>query len=79
MVDRQHQRVVIDFLIHAFPEQLTLEELTRELATDPTAFVERDAIANAVRDLTGAGLLHRNGHFLTPTHTALTLHKLLTD
>jgi hypothetical protein len=77
--DRQQQRVVLDYLLHAFPEQLTLDELIRELATDSSSFLERDVIANAVRDLVGAGLLHRNAQFLTPTHAALTAHKLLDE
>jgi hypothetical protein len=74
--DLQLQRVVLDFLISCFPEQLTLDELTRELATDPTAFSERDAISNAVRDVAGAGLIHRHGHFLFPSHAALEAHRL---
>jgi hypothetical protein len=77
LADEQLERTVLEFLVHAFPEQLTLEELTLELATDPEAYGERDAIRRAVRDLAGAGLIHRHGSFVFPTHASLRLHHLL--
>jgi hypothetical protein len=62
-------------LLH--PTQVTLEELVRELAADPDAFAERDAIERAVRDLTRAGLLHRSGEFVLPSRAALRFSELL--
>jgi len=60
------QQAVLELLLAAYPAQLSLEELVRELATDPDAFIDQDEIRNAVRDLAGNGLLHRNHNFLFP-------------
>jgi hypothetical protein len=62
-------------LLH--PTQVTLEELIREIAADPDAFAERDAIERAVRDLTRAGLLHRSGDLILPSRAALRFDELL--
>ena len=62
-------------LLH--PTQVTLEELVREVAADPGAFAERDAIERAVRDLTRAGLLHRSGELILPSRSAQRFHELL--
>ena len=50
---------------------LMLEALRRE-------FGERDRIDNAIRDLVGAGLLHRHGPFVFATHAAVRLNELKT-
>jgi hypothetical protein len=62
-------------LLH--PTQVTLEELIREIAADPDAFAERDAIERAVRDLARAGLLHRGGELILPSRAALRFDELL--
>ena len=62
-------------LLH--PTQVTLEELIREVAADPDAFAERDAIERAVRDLARAGLLHRSGELVLPSRAALRFSELL--
>lgn len=68
--DEHVQGAVLTHLLHAYPAQLTTTELLHELITDANSFEERDAIARAVRDLSGAGLLHRNGEFVFPTRSA---------
>ncbi len=62
-------------LIH--PGQVTVEELTRDVARDPEDFAERDAIERAVRDLARSGLVHRNGEFAIPSRAALRFDELL--
>lgn len=62
-------------LIH--PAQVTLEELIVDVAADPEAFAERDAIERAVRELARAGLVHRNGGFAIPSRAALRFDELL--
>jgi len=66
------QQVLVDH-----PAQVTVGELVRELAADPTGFGERDAVERAVRDLVGAGLLHRHDAFVVPTRAALRFNELL--
>lgn len=71
------QVAILSLLLALHPVQLTLSELTREMADDPEEFAERDQIRQAARDLTGAGLLHRHGPFLIPTRAALHFDGLL--
>jgi hypothetical protein len=62
-------------LLH--PAQVTVEELVVDVAADPDAFAERDAIERAVRELSRAGLVHRNGEFAIPSRAALRFDELL--
>lgn len=71
------EAVVIQHLLDVHPSQLTTLELIRELGGEAPEFAERDAIERAVRDLSGVGLLHRNGEFVVPTRAALRLCQLL--
>jgi hypothetical protein len=71
------EAAVIQQLLHLHPAQLTLKELIREIAGEQPPFAERDAVERAVRDLAGAGLLHRREDFITPTRAALRLSQLL--
>lgn len=66
------QQVLVDH-----PAQVTIGELVRELTSDSADFAERDAVERAIRDLTGAGLLHRNDAFVVPTRAALRFNELL--
>ena len=61
----------------SIPTQVTLAELVREVGGEAAEFAERDAIERAVRDLTGAGLLHRHDAFVLPTRAALRFSELL--
>ena len=70
------QQAVLAILLDAHPAQRSIEELVRELAQDPAEFGERDRVENAIRDLVGAGLLHRHGPFVFATHAAVRLNEL---
>lgn len=72
------QQAVLAVLLDAHPAQRSIEELVRELTDRPDEFGERDRIENAIRDLVGAGLLHRHGSFVFATHAAVRLNELKT-
>ncbi len=74
--DAGTQRALLAFVLAEHPTQLTTPEVVRELAQDPGDFAERDAVERAVRDLVGAGLLHRQGAFVLPTRAALHFDRL---
>jgi hypothetical protein len=69
--------VVLVLVLHRHPAQLTVAELQREIVEDQRSFAQTDAIERAVRDLTGAGLLHRHGQFAIPTRAALRFDALV--
>jgi hypothetical protein len=75
--DAEVEAAVLRQLLLLHPTHLTLEELIVDLAEDPEAFAERDAIERAVRDLARAGLVHRNGEFAVPSRAALRFDQLL--
>jgi len=77
--DAVTEAAVLRQLLALHPTQLSVEELLREIATDPEDFAERDAIELALRDLAAAGLLHRNGDLLLPSRAALRFDELLGD
>lgn len=70
------QQAVLAVLLDAHPAQRSTEEIVRELAEDPEDFGARDRIENAIRDLAGAGLLHRQGRFVFATRAAVRLDEL---
>ena len=74
----QVQQAALAILLDAHPAQLSVDELVRELTDRPDEFGPRDAIDDAVRDLVGAGLLHRHGTFLFPTRAAVRFDELQT-
>jgi hypothetical protein len=67
---------VLAVVLDAHPAQLSVDELVRELTANPDDFGARDAINNAVRDLVGAGLLHRHDAFVFATRSAVRFHEL---
>jgi hypothetical protein len=69
--------VVLRQLLHLHPTQVTIGELVTDLASHPADFAERDAIERAVRELTRAGLVNRNGGFVLPSRAALRFAELL--
>lgn len=75
--DRRTERAVLAFVLDQHPTLLTEDELT--FALDPKDLAEKDAIARAIRDLTGAGLLRLSGDSLTPTRPALYFAALEAD
>ncbi len=68
---------VLVLLLHRHPAQLTVAELKREIVEDQDSFAQLDAVERAIRDLAGAGLLHRHGEFAIPTRAALRFDDLL--
>jgi hypothetical protein len=74
---REERRVLREVLDY-YPNSFTLEELVRELSVGVPDFSDEDA-RNAVRDLTGCGLLHRLGDLVLPTRPAVVYYALLQD
>lgn len=75
--DAAVEATVLRQLLLLHPTQVMVEELIVDIAADPEAFAERDAIERAVRDLARAGLVHRNGEFAIPSRAALRFDELL--
>lgn len=74
--DAMRERAVFAAVLEAHPSQVTEAELIREITQDPEDFPASDGIKRAVRDLAGAGLLHRNGNFVLPTLAAVQIKEL---
>jgi Fe2+ or Zn2+ uptake regulation protein len=70
------QRSILQTLLLAHPAQRSVEEVLREITDRPDEFSARDAITNALRDLVGAGLVHRHGAFVFATWAAVRFHEL---
>jgi hypothetical protein len=70
------QQAVLGLLLDAHPAQRSVEEVVREMTDRPDEFPARDAVLNAVRDLAGAGLIHRHGPFVFATRAAVRFDEL---
>ena len=70
------QQAVLAILLEAHPGQLSVEEVIREMTDRPDEFAVRDTVDNAIRDLVGAGLLHRHGPFVFATRAAVRFDEL---
>jgi hypothetical protein len=66
-----YEESVLRHVLNEQPTIFRLCDLIRELAMDPGEFAHRDAVEQAVGDLTRAGLLYRQGECLLPTPTAV--------
>jgi predicted transcriptional regulator len=75
--DRTQESAVLQHVLALHPTAVTVEELVRELDPDRDSFGQRDAVERAVRDLAGAGLLHRNESLVLPTRAALRFDQLI--
>lgn len=75
--DAATESAVLQHVLALHPAQVTVAELAREVGGAPGEFAGRDAIERAVRDLSGAGLLHRHDCFVLPTRAALRFDELL--
>jgi predicted transcriptional regulator len=77
--DRKTEAAVLDLLLDEHPIRLTADELALVL----NAFIDQghpgDAAERAVRELVGAGLVHRDGRFLAPSRAALYFSRLESD
>jgi hypothetical protein len=74
--DAAVEAAVLRQVLDLHPVLITLTELVREVSGESPAFAEQDAIERAVRDLTGAGLLHSHETFVMPTRAALRFSEL---
>jgi hypothetical protein len=75
--DRRTERAVLAFLIDQHPTRLKRDELP--LALNAKDFAEKDAIARAVRELAGVGLVQIDGDLVGPTRAALRFEELESD
>jgi hypothetical protein len=75
--DEAVESAVLMRVLDLHPSQVTVAELVRDVAGEQAGFGERDAIERAVRDLSGAGLLHRSDEFVLPTRAAVRFDELL--
>ncbi len=75
--DAATESAVLQHLLDLHPVLVTTAELVREIGGESPDFAARDAIERAVRDLSGAGLLHDHGKFVIPTRAALRFNELL--
>lgn len=74
--DGQVESAVLAFVLDEYPDRLTVDELFLALGGASPDFDRRDAIERAIRELTGAGLVHRDGVFVVPSRPALCFHRL---
>lgn len=75
--DLAMQSAALSRVLVVYPAKLTVAELTRELVGEEPDFGAKDAVERAARDLSGVGLLHLHGEFVSPTRAALRDHELL--
>lgn len=73
--DRRTERAVLALVLDEHPVRLTLSELALALdrGDDPSS---EDMVRSAVAELRGAGLLRRDGAFLSPTRPAIYFDRL---
>lgn len=75
--DAVTESAVLQRVLDLHPAQLTVAELIRDVGGERAGFAERDAVERAVRELSGAGLLHQTDPFVLPTRAALRFSELL--
>ena len=73
---QETESAVLALLLEEHPIRLTMDELILVLHADPERGDPEDAGQRAVRELVGAGLIHREGRFLAPTRAALYFERL---
>jgi hypothetical protein len=76
MTDDEMQRVVLAVILREYPVLLTFPALACELFENPNDLAGGMALARAVRDLVGEGLLHSNGLLVLPSRSALHVRRL---
>lgn len=76
--DARVESALLQRVLDLHPTRMTAAELVRDLAGEEADFGARDGVERAIRELTGAGLLHRGKDGLvTPTRAALHFGELL--
>jgi hypothetical protein len=74
--DAATESAVLQLVLALHPAPVTFAELARELDVGADA-AAHDALERAVRDLAGAGLLHRRADIVLPTRAALRFDELM--
>lgn len=74
--DDRYRRVVVLLLLSVHPATLVEAEVEREIVEDES-FASRDAVAQALRDLAAAGVIHRRDGLVTLTRAATVTAQLL--
>jgi hypothetical protein len=76
--DARVESALLQRVLDLHPTRVTAAELVRDLAGEDAGFGPRDGIERAIRELVGAGLLHRaEDGLVTPTRAALHFGELL--
>jgi hypothetical protein len=76
--DARIESALLQRVLDLHPTRVTAAELVRDLAGEDAEFGARDGVERAIRELTGAGLLHRTDDGLvTPTRAAVHFGELL--
>ncbi|HEX3173044.1 MAG TPA: hypothetical protein VHQ43_02350 [Solirubrobacterales bacterium] len=74
--DRLIQQGLLVTILGLHPEHLTADELVLKMATGPDPG-EREAIKQAIRDLSRSGLLRSPDGVVEPTHAAVRTDEVL--
>lgn len=74
--DAMTEGAVLSLLLDEHPARLTIDELSLVLDPGPENGTPNDACERAVRELVGAGLVHRDGCFLMPSRAARYFERL---
>jgi hypothetical protein len=77
--DESWQIAVLSRVLALHPERLSDEELRREMVPNDEDFSQTDAYDRAVRDLTAAGLVRRDGGSVIPTRAAVHFYSFTAD
>ena len=76
--DARVEAALLQRVLDLHPTRMTAAELVRDLAGEDADFGARDGVERAIRELTGAGLLHRaEDGLVTPTRAAVHFGELL--
>lgn len=76
--DARVESALLQRVLDLHPTRVTAAELVRDLAGEDADFGAHDAIERAIRELIGAGLLHRaEDGLVTPTRAAMHFGELL--
>jgi hypothetical protein len=76
--DSRVESALLQRVLDLHPTRMSADELVRDLAGADADFGARDAVERAIRELAGAGLLHRGDDaLLAPTRAAIHFGELL--
>lgn len=79
VADAEMRAAVMRILLSEHPALLTIDELIRELTGESQSERVVGDVRRAIRDLSGAGLVHLVGEFAFATHAACAFARLELD